>query len=341
MENNENGKDFTFPTSDFDDIANKWDNGTMFDDIGDFNLPSPVHLPYDDFFDPLQSPINPHLDLDFFQSPTAPNFLFNSSEHQFHPPVKQETNSTQPMLVRPPMHRRTPSTPSKIPVRQFKQFHAEPLPAEQISITTKNQRLRSQPMFQANHERNASLPTQFYVDPNIPDDDFLSICQDQDIKFNPVQLGFIPSTFWPDHDFTFGELVANFFQRKNNANSRFSHKLYNALKIADFDPFYADFTGIEWVNDRVLKVDKRVFARLLGIKTIDGSLFHQQGNFPSHGFVELGSRDALQYVTQEDLEDVDFEKVRLLIHPAGVFVRGCTEQAILHCKWTSCRKANH
>ena len=87
-----------------------------------------------------------------------------------------------------------------------------------------------------------------------------------------------------------------------------------------------------------MKIDKRIFARLLGIKTIDGSLFHQQGNFPSHGFVELNEKEAAAEVSPEHLEGVDYETVRLLVHNPGIFTRDCTEEDIERCKWISTRK---
>jgi hypothetical protein len=130
----------------------------------------------------------------------------------------------------------------------------------------------------------------------------------------------------------------NFFQKKSNSNSRFSHKLYNALKIADERPSYVGFLGVEWISQTVLKVDKRAFARLLGIRIIDGSLFHQQGNFPSHGFVQLPETVARETLSEADLEGVDNDNVRLLTHQSGVFIRGCTEDAIDSCKWVNSRR---
>jgi hypothetical protein len=192
--------------------------------------------------------------------------------------------------------------------------------------------------FQPAHSRQHSLPA---IPPSQAlgsDPEFAQVCNDRAIKFNPKRLGFIPGNFWVNQDFTFGELVSDFFQRKNNSNSRFSHKLYNALKIAGEDPFYVEFLGVEWVTERILKIDKKVFARLLGIQTIDGSLFHQQGNFPSHGFVELSEREARLYLTDNDLEGVDYEVVRLLTHQPGIFTRDCTEEDIARCKWVSPRK---
>ena len=191
------------------------------------------------------------------------------------------------------------------------------------------------------HARQNSTPVPNMTAPEQTDSDreFRGICSDDAVKFNPVRLGFIPTKFWnEDKDWTFGQLVEDFFQKKNNANSRFSHKLYNALKISTSDPFYAVYIGVEWLTERVLKVDKWVFARLLGIKTIDGSLFHQQGNFPSHGFVELSQVEARRLVAEEDLADVDYENVRLLVHQPGIFTRDCTEQDIERCKWVGARR---
>jgi hypothetical protein len=169
-------------------------------------------------------------------------------------------------------------------------------------------------------------------------DEFSRICTDPSVKLNPRRLGFIPSHFWQGRDLTFGELVTDFFQRKNNSNSRFSHKLYNALKISESSPTLAAFVGIGWVSDRILKVDKKAFARLLGIKTIDGSLFHQQGNFPSHGFVEVKSDEAVGKVPKSVLDTVDYDDVRLLTHQPGVFTQQSTEPAIDTCKWISARR---
>jgi hypothetical protein len=161
---------------------------------------------------------------------------------------------------------------------------------------------------------------------------------DRSVTFNPHHLGFIPGIAWTDSEVRFGDLVTNFFQRKNNANSRFSHKLYNALRITRADPFYFHYIGVAWISTDVLKVDKRIFAQLLGIKSVDGSLFHQQGNFPSHGFVEIGQGEAAQSVSEADLEGVDYERVRLLVHQPHIFVRDATEDDLARCNWVHARR---
>jgi hypothetical protein len=165
------------------------------------------------------------------------------------------------------------------------------------------------------------------------DQEFLRLCLDPTIAFNPHRLGFIPRDLWSDSDVRFGDLVQDFFQRKNNVNSRFYHKLYNALKITSFDSFYFNYIGVEWISPIALKVDKRIFAQLLGIRAVEGSLFHRQGNFPSHGFVELTLATAAEFVEPTQLEGIDFDVVRVLVHQDGVFVRGATWEAIENCKW--------
>lgn len=173
---------------------------------------------------------------------------------------------------------------------------------------------------------------------HLDDGKFNEVCEDRTRVLNPKRLGFIPSHIWEDKNITFGSLVKEFFWKKNNSNCRFYHKLFNALKMSEFDTFFIEFTGVEWLNDRILRVNKLIFARFLGIKSIDGSLFHQQGNFPSHGFFELTSKDAPMILSEQQLSNVDFETVRVLVHSSGIFVRNCTENDIEKCKWVSLRK---
>jgi hypothetical protein len=166
-------------------------------------------------------------------------------------------------------------------------------------------------------------------------DEFGLVCADGLVTFNPVELGFIPESAWQDRKYTFGELVVTFFQQKSSGHTRFLHKLYNALRIVELDPFYSTFIGLEWVSDRILKVNKRVFGRLLGIRAIDGAFFHQQGNFPSHGFREIGPGEADGNVNAEDLDGVDFDEVRLLTHVSGILRRSSPGPVFLAGKWRS------
>lgn len=106
-------------------------------------------------------------------------------------------------------------------------------------------------------------------------------------------------------------------------------------------PPYPALVGIQWIDEHVLKVNKHSFARLFGIKTIDGSLFHQQGNFPSHGFREINPLDVSNLFDHDLIADVDGENVRLLTHSAGIFTRSSRESDLVECKWSSYKKRNN
>ena len=152
---------------------------------------------------------------------------------------------------------------------------------------------------------------------------------------NPGELGFLPSYFWPKKDIPFSDIVLDYFQRKNNTNCRFIYKLYDALLIGQQSEVYEQLVGVRWLTKYVLRVNKGQFARLLGIKSIDGSLFHQQGNFTTHGFIEIGSEEAATYCSGIDISDVDFDEVRLLIHQHGIFVQPVDEISLINCKWVN------
>ena len=165
------------------------------------------------------------------------------------------------------------------------------------------------------------------------DTEFFQICSNPKNVINASDDGFIPTKFWEKWPYpTFGWCVINFFQKKNNANSRFLFKLYNALVIDSKYPELSKYVGVTWLTDTVIRVDKRAFGRLIGIKTPDNSLFHQQGNFPSHGFENISATDVSKYCPNADLTGVDFVDVRLLRHTNGVFTRGCSEEAVLSYK---------
>ncbi|OHT10079.1 hypothetical protein TRFO_20815 [Tritrichomonas foetus] len=164
---------------------------------------------------------------------------------------------------------------------------------------------------------------------NIPTvERFESAIVDKALFLNPKKINFIPASYWSDKEITFGDVVSDFFQRKNNSHCRFIHKLYNAVKLTEYDSKFIPFVGIQWVNEYVLRINRAVFAKLLGIKAIEGSLFHQQGNFPSHGFVELEPADV-----RKMFPDFDFSIDRLLMHHDRIFVRGCNEEEVIFCKW--------
>ena len=169
------------------------------------------------------------------------------------------------------------------------------------------------------------------------DEEFYSVYNNPNIKINPKRLNFIPTTFWPnDQEYSFGDIVESYFRIKNNPDARFPHKLYNALKLTSTDANFIPYIGLTWLTNDVIKVDTVAFARLLNIKSINGALFHAQGNFPSHGFVEIKSVDdaANKGIDLSLLQSIDFEKVRLLYHAENLFTVDSTEEDIARIKWT-------
>jgi hypothetical protein len=94
---------------------------------------------------------------------------------------------------------------------------------------------------------------------------------------------------------TFGRLVESFFQRKNCLQGHFSHKLFNELRLATAAPYLVRHIGVDWVTRNIIRIHKFVFGRVLKIKAITGSLFHEQDNLPTCGFAELTERERGTY----------------------------------------------
>ena len=158
--------------------------------------------------------------------------------------------------------------------------------------------------------------------------DFNRAISDPNLTINPRKLGFIPNAIWQDKEVPFSVIVKDFFQRKNSSTCRFIHKLYNAQRLTEADPSFIPIVGVTWVSDKILRINREVFAKLLMIKAVEGSLFNKQGNFPSHGFDEVEPE-----VARSMFPDFDFSLERLLIHRHEHFVRGCSEEDVVLCKW--------
>lgn len=166
---------------------------------------------------------------------------------------------------------------------------------------------------------------------------FEEVCMNPAIVINPKRLGFIPQCAWLSSNvrLTFGALVENFFRKRNSIHCKFPDKLYNALKLSEAFPEFRDHLGIQWVNDVVIRVHRNNFARLIGVKTVEGGLFHQQGNFPSHGFVELSFEESDAISRACGFGPCDLSVVRFVRHSCGLFTRYSQEITLEQCKWTN------
>ena len=152
---------------------------------------------------------------------------------------------------------------------------------------------------------------------------------------DPVALGFIPPNTWAQKMYSLISLRETYFAKKNNVNRRFEHKLWNALRITTAFPQFDKIVGCVWASDKIIKVYKTPFAFLLGITTIDGGLFHKQGNFTRHGFSDMAEYDAVAALPPDQLADVDYREVHLLYTKDGSFSSTSTEQSISQCKWVN------
>jgi hypothetical protein len=210
-------------------------------------------------------------------------------------------------------------------------FAGQKTPAYRLFPYQQQQRKKSRA--KSNVPKTRILPTELDVDAPYSNTAYQTALTDSSLTFSPQKLGFLPSNYWLAMDIPFGDLVTQFFQRTNNANCRFPHKLFNALTLVDHDPSMFNLLGVQWVTDQIFKVDKLIFGRTLGIGSIDGGLFHRQGNFPSHGFGELAGREFEQLKANCDLLDIDQDRVRLLYHKGEMFSKTSSEDAVTGCKW--------
>lgn len=191
------------------------------------------------------------------------------------------------------------------------------------------------------HRREKNIPPRLkplppVLDTNGPDSNFIfnGALTNNDLQIDPADLNLIPNGYWISTGMSFSDLVTKFFRRKNNPNTRFPHKLFNALLIVESMPDMWNLIGVKWVTDTVFLCDKYIFGRLLGIQSFDGGLFHMQGNFPSHGFRELLPEE-VQQCQGVDLANIDFDRLRLLKHTVeDAFTRNSDEETVIALKWS-------
>lgn len=185
----------------------------------------------------------------------------------------------------------------------------------------------------------------YLIDPNITSDKkehelspinlkpFDDAFENMDLILDPYSIGFIPSDDWKNKRMTFHQIVINFFRKKNSSKCLFIYKLYNALRLSEINPEFTYICGVSWWNKTSIRVFPIIFAKLLGIKAIDGSLFHKQGNFTTHGFIEVEPT-----LVKKMIPNFDFTCERLLCHSNNLFVQGCNEKDLLCCKWRNSTK---
>ena len=152
---------------------------------------------------------------------------------------------------------------------------------------------------------------------------FQAAFNDPNLVFCPLQLGFEPHEYWlfQDRKISFRDLVLKFFRHTKTNQTKFMYKLYDMLRLTTCYPQLKQIVGVYFVNDYVIVAKKNSLINMLGInpKNVDGSLFHKQGNFSTHGFIEVNERNYTD-VGFETKPEVDIKEARLLFHKDFKFV---------------------
>lgn len=163
-------------------------------------------------------------------------------------------------------------------------------------------------------------------------DPMTALCTSEII--DPIALQFIPKAAWSSWKPTSVQgLHETYFSRKNSVSRRFEHKLWNCLRITSVFPNLTKTIGVCWVDNKIIKVYKYPFAKFLAITCVDGGLFHKQGNFTRHGFIDLSEQEATRQLSPEQLADVDYRDVHLIMHSQNGFTADATEESISSCRW--------
>jgi hypothetical protein len=112
-----------------------------------------------------------------------------------------------------------------------------------------------------------------------------------------------------------------YFTRRNGIGRQFDYKLHNALRITMHFPDGYEFVGAVWISGTVMKIHAAAFANLLGIQTVQGGLFHKQGNFSRYGFAHVFKHSSPDLADAPACDDVDDYTVRLYTDQSRRFLR--------------------
>ena len=157
-------------------------------------------------------------------------------------------------------------------------------------------------------------------------------------NINAKELHFIPEHKWDDKYHSLEYLSKNYFSRKNNENSRFEHKLWNALQITSAFPQSFEFIGVAWVTNEIFKVHKKIFAQFNNIKCVNDSLFNKQGNFPTHGFIHASDDIIHQLIPEDQIQDLYQPDIVVFYHKDSTFRKDSNEDNINQCKYVFPRR---
>lgn len=127
---------------------------------------------------------------------------------------------------------------------------------------------------------------------------FEDVYNDETCVINPTQIHLLPEKYWAQQSptLTFAQIVNSYFKQNRTQNSTFMLKLYNLLLISINYPILEKALGVRWVNDNVIEVSRSGLVNIFNLRenTVDGSMFHRQGNFSTHKFIEVNESNFQQ-----------------------------------------------
>ena len=135
-------------------------------------------------------------------------------------------------------------------------------------------------------------PNAFYA---LSAQSFNMAMSNRSLLFQPMALSFEPYEYWlfQERTLSFNDLVCKFFRHNKTNFTKFMYKLYDMLRITTVFPSLRHAVGVYFINNVAISVDKYAMINMLALnpKNVDGSLFHKQGNFPTHGFIEVSNEN--------------------------------------------------
>ncbi|OHT11561.1 hypothetical protein TRFO_18916 [Tritrichomonas foetus] len=186
-----------------------------------------------------------------------------------------------------------------------------------------------------------------YPLPNGRDMTFEEAYSNDTLYLMPTALKLLPEKYWESQPktLTFKQLVDDYFKQTRNNNATFMLKLYNLLMITSNVPMLEKAIGIKWVSPRVIEVSRLGLVNIFKVResTVDGAMFHRQGNFSTHQFVEIGE---VNYKKYEFYEYPNIEKIpgdtKFFIHEPRVFThRIMTEHELRTIRYSNEAKKNY
>lgn len=152
-----------------------------------------------------------------------------------------------------------------------------------------------------------------------------------EMPIEPKMLGLIPDHFWNNFEkkIELSSIIKDFFNKRTSQSTRFIYKIYNALKITTRYPEYKEIIGTFWVSKEIFIVNRHEFAVINNIKIEKGALFHQHGNFTTHGFVVLDENEIIKKLGKDIFLKYQDPNIVFVKHSEGNFTISTTKEQII------------